>query len=234
MALTKAEVDRLAREAKTDLERLKHDYLPKLRTVRKRLSAALKTAEAKDVIEASMHFGPNLGRWVGDELIANHKGAMAAMDIKALNRIGQGIASWYAVDAFGTTLAGPAWARGQVSDADVVAWAKSPDLWWRRLALVATTSLNSKTRAGAKVGDAPRTLAIVRLTMDDREDMVVKAVSWALRSLATFEPKIVAAFVDEHEDHLAARAKRETRTKLRTGVKTPAQRLRRLKSAAEH
>lgn len=234
MALSKSEVERLAQAAQADLERHKHDYLPKLRAVRKRLSAALKTAEAQDVIEASMRFGPNMGRWVGDELIANHKGAMAAMDIKALNRIGKGIASWYAVDAFGTTLAGPAWARGQISDADVIAWAKSPDLWWRRLALVATTSLNSKTRAGAKAGDAKRTLMIVRLTMDDREDMVVKAVSWALRSLATFEPKIVAAFIDEHEGRLAARAKRETRTKLRTGVKTPAQRLRRLKSAAEN
>ena len=139
MALSKSEVDRLVTEAKAELETLKHDYLPKLRAVRVRLSKALKDAEAADVIAAAKRFGPNMGRWVGDELIAGHKGAMAALDIATLNDLGQGMSSWYATDAFGTTVAGPAWVRGQISDADVIAWARSPDLWWRRLALVATT-----------------------------------------------------------------------------------------------
>lgn len=227
MTLSKADVDRCVSAAQADLQTLGDACLPRLRAVRKRLSSQLKEAAPRDVIAAASRFGPNLGRWVGDELIANHKGAMAALDIETLNRLGTGLASWYAVDSFGPILAGPAWIAGQISDADVIDWAKSDDLWQRRLALVCTTALNSKTRAGKKAGDVERTLMIVRLTMDDREDMVVKAVSWALRSLANFEPNAVEAFLAENEDRIAARAKRETRTKLKTGVKTPSQRIRR-------
>ncbi len=59
------------------------------------------------------------------------------------------------------------------------------------------------------------------MMIDEREDMIVKAVSWALRMLALWQPEAVAAFVAEHEDRLAARVKREVRNKLRTGLKNP-------------
>jgi 3-methyladenine DNA glycosylase AlkD len=58
------------------------------------------------------------------------------------------------------------------------------------------------------------------LLIDDREDMVVKAVSWALRALAQRDPKAVKAFLAKHGDLLAARVKREVATKLNTGRKT--------------
>ena len=51
--------------------------------------------------------------------------------------------------------------------------------------------------------------------------MIVKAVSWALRMLAAWQPEAVAEFVAEHEERLAARVKREVRNKLRTGLKNP-------------
>jgi 3-methyladenine DNA glycosylase AlkD len=51
--------------------------------------------------------------------------------------------------------------------------------------------------------------------------MVVNAMSWALRELAKRDPKVVAAFVRDHESHLAARIVREVRNKLRTGLKSP-------------
>ena len=49
--------------------------------------------------------------------------------------------------------------------------------------------------------------------------MVVKAVSWALRSLAQRDPKSVKAFLAKHDEALAPRVKREVGTKLRTGKK---------------
>ena len=49
--------------------------------------------------------------------------------------------------------------------------------------------------------------------------MVVKALSWALRSLIEWDRRAVSAFLVEHEDELAGRVKREVRTKLRTGRK---------------
>jgi 3-methyladenine DNA glycosylase AlkD len=63
------------------------------------------------------------------------------------------------------------------------------------------------------------TLAIASLLIDDREDMVVKALSWALRVLASRDPKAVRKFLDTNADRLAARVKRETNTKLVTGTK---------------
>jgi 3-methyladenine DNA glycosylase AlkD len=116
-------------------------------------------------------------------------------------------------------LAGPAWLHGRLADRDIVRWAKSKDLWWRRVALVATTGLNNKSRGGR--GDAERTLAIVELLIDDREDMIVKAVSWALRMLAPWQPEAVERFLVNHSDRLAARVRREVRNKLDTGLKNP-------------
>jgi 3-methyladenine DNA glycosylase AlkD len=53
----------------------------------------------------------------------------------------------------------------------------------------------------------------------DRDDMVVKAVSWALRSLLEWDRVAVANFLKEHDAALAARIKREVSNKLRTGRK---------------
>jgi 3-methyladenine DNA glycosylase AlkD len=60
--------------------------------------------------------------------------------------------------------------------------------------------------------------------LGDRDDMVVKAMSWALRELAKREPEIAARFVRTHEDRLASRVRREVRNKLATGLKNPSRR----------
>ena len=91
--------------------------------------------------------------------------------------------------------------------------------WWRRTALVATTGLNVKTRGDH--GDARRTFAVCEMLTDDHDDMVVKAMSWALRELVPWEPNAVERFLSSNEDRLAARVKREVRNKLRTGLKNP-------------
>lgn len=51
--------------------------------------------------------------------------------------------------------------------------------------------------------------------------MVVKAISWALRSLAERDPEAVWTFLILHGDAIAARARRETMHKLETGLKNP-------------
>jgi 3-methyladenine DNA glycosylase AlkD len=70
-------------------------------------------------------------------------------------------------------------------------------------------------------GDIPRTLAVCQILVEDHEDMVVKAMSWALRNLIVHDPEAVASFIQQHETHLAARVKREVRNKLNTGLKNP-------------
>src|SRR5262245_35020961 len=91
--------------------------------------------------------------------------------------------------------------------------------WWRRAALVATVPLNNKTQGGS--GDASRTLAVCRLLLADGDDMVVKALSWALRELAKREPDTVRQFLADEGDSLAPRVRREVGHKLTTGRKNP-------------
>jgi 3-methyladenine DNA glycosylase AlkD len=158
-------------------------------------------------------------RWLAYDLINHHRAALASIDAAELESLGQGMDSWGAVDSFGRSLSGPVWRQRQVPDALIHKWAHSEDRWWRRAALVSTVPLNVRARGGT--GDVPRTLAVCRLLVDDRDDMVVKAMSWALRELVVYDPDAVRAFLAEYDDRLAARAKREVRNKLTTGLKNP-------------
>jgi hypothetical protein len=190
-----------------------------MRAVRVALSRQLKSAEPDEVIDAAMRLKTKGLDWFGWELIYAHKPTLKSIDRDTVEALGQGMSSWPETDGFGMILAGPAWLHGRLNDRDIARWAKSDDLWWRRAALVATTGLNNKSRGGR--GDAERTLEIVELLIDDREDMIVKAVSWALRMLAPWQPKAVEDFLETHGDRLAPRVRREVRNKLRTGHKNP-------------
>jgi 3-methyladenine DNA glycosylase AlkD len=134
-----------------------------------------------------------------------------------VERWGQGNDNWCSVDTFATCVAGPAWLRGEIDDALVLGWTESADRWWRRTALVSTVALNLRSRGGS--GDVRRTLMLCAPLVADRDDMVVKALSWALRSLVAWDPEAVARFIAEHD--VAARVRREVRNKLATGKKNP-------------
>ena len=193
-----------------------------VRAVRKRWSHALKGASADEVlalakaVEAEM---AQTGKWVGYELIRFHPAAFAAISEAEIADFASRAASWYAVDAFGTILSGPLWAKGRISDDLVDSWSRSEDRWRRRSALVATVGLNARSSGGA--GDAARTLAVCRRLAADRDDMVEKAMSWALRALSQRDRPAVEGFMAEMDGKLAARVMREVRNKLRTGLKTP-------------
>jgi 3-methyladenine DNA glycosylase AlkD len=144
---------------------------------------------------------------------------MAGLDKPALEKLGAGMETWDAVDCFSCYLAGPAWRSGQIDDRVVHRWTSLKDRWWRRAALVATVPLNNKTRGGH--GDSERTLAVCRLLLSDRDDMVVKAMSWALRELAKRDHAAVVSFLAAERKKLAPRVIREVENKLATGLKNP-------------
>jgi 3-methyladenine DNA glycosylase AlkD len=83
--------------------------------------------------------------------------------------------------------------------------------------------LNLRSRGGT--GDTGRTLDICRRLAADGDDMVVKALSWALRELVVWDPEAVRRFLDDHQEVLATRVRREVRGKLETGRKHPARRV---------
>ena len=193
---------------------------PSVRAVRRRWSKELKSRPAGEVLaiaralEAAQDQG---GKWVAYELIRFHPGAFAAVTEAQIADYATRLSSWYAVDAFGTILAGPLGARGRIADALPDAWSRSADRWLRRLSLVSTVRLNAR----GTPGDAPRTLRLCRRLAGDRDDMVEKALSWALRELLARDRAAVEGFLAEMADALPARVRREVRRKLATGLKTP-------------
>jgi len=151
-------------------------------------------------------------------IIHRHPSAFRRVRWTFLKRLGDLMSDWGAVDMF-VSLAGPAWRSGQLSDARVLRWTRSENRWWRRAALVCTVYLNRKARGGR--GDTARTLAICEPLAGDRDDMVAKGMSWALRDLIAHDRAAVERFLRKHDHHLPARVKREVRNKLTTGRKNP-------------
>jgi hypothetical protein len=190
------------------------------RPLRRVWSRELRARPADDVIAIAIDLldaGP-WGRVTAYELIASHPSGIAALTPASLRRLGTGLADWVGVDTFACYLAGPAWREGRLPTRQVHAWLRSEDRWQRRAGVVCTVALNVRARGGC--GDVARTLEVCRRVAADRDDMVVKAVSWALRSLVEWDRAAVAGFLQEHDAALAARVKREVGTKLRTGRKS--------------
>jgi len=210
------DIDGTVKRTLAQVRALPRRNVPSVRAIRKALSAELRSAGAREVVAIGQGLAAHLPRWLGYETIAKHRAALASLRIKQVERLGI-LDSWYATDGFGIYISGPTWRDGRIETADIRRWATSKDFWWRRAALVSTVPLNQKSHGnGYRTDD---TLAICALLVDDREDMVVKALSWALRVLASRDPGAVRDFLDRHVDRLAARVKRETNTKLVTGAK---------------
>ena len=210
----------VAAEIVREVRALPEINTPNVRSVRRRYSKRLKGADADFVLDVARLLLRDYGyRMVPYELIAHHREAFARLGEAELEALGRGIDSWGSVDVFARTLSGPAWLRGQVPDASIARWARSEDRWWRRAALVSTVALNVRSHGGG--GDVERTLAVCRMLVDDYDDMVVKALSWALRALVVHDEEAVSDFLEEHEEVLAARVKREVRNKIATGLKNP-------------
>lgn len=210
----------LAAKIVAEIQSLPVRNTPSVRAVRRRTSRALPAAGPATVLALAHELRRTHGQhWVAYELIAAHPAAFRSLAAADLEELGQGMDSWSRVDSFARTLSGPAWRDGLVNEALIHRWAHSEDRWWRRAALVSTVALNVRSHGGT--GDVPRTLEVCRLLADDPDDMVVKALSWALRELVVHDPEAVQEFLNEYQDVLAARVKREVRNKLRTGLKNP-------------
>ncbi len=220
MGQSELDAKTLAAAMDAELRALPVQNTPNARTIRRKYSQMLNKAAPEFVLAVVRELFKNHGhRWAAYEIIAAHKLAFQSLGEAEIEEFGQGINSWWTVDAFARTLSGPAWLHGQVSDALIHKWARSDDLWWRRAALVSTVAWNVRSQGGP--GDVPRTLAVCRMLTADHEDMVVKALSWALRELVIHDPQAVREFLEQHEQVLAARVKYEVGNKLKTGLKNP-------------
>ncbi len=195
--------------------------VPSFRLVRREWSRKLSTTSGRAVIALARKLASQGGweRLLAYELLVNHHEASHSLTTKDVVALGRGIKSWGEVDCFAAYVSGPAWREGNIPTRLIQGWTHSEDHWWRRAAVVSTVPLNSRARGGK--GDARRTLRICRLVIADRHDMVVKALSWALRELSKRDKPAVESFIERHSQRLAPRVLREVRTKMRTGLKNP-------------
>lgn len=208
-------------DIQTSLASMPTRSAPSFRVVRREWSKKLKTSSGRSVISMSRKL-VSLGAWerlFAYEVLAHHREASQELRPKDVIALGRGIRGWGEVDSFASYVAGPAWRDGHLPTPVIQGWARSEDYWWRRAAVVSTVPLNNRARGGK--GDAKRTLGICRLVVRDHHDMVVKALSWALRELSKRDLLAVRTFLDRHSQQLAPRVLREVNNKMRTGLKNP-------------
>ncbi len=154
---------------------------------------------------------------VAFELLWKNKVALKMLTLTDLEYLGKNIDNWATTDSFSVMISGWVWRNRQITDDDVLNWLKSESRWWRRAAVVSTVALNLKSRGGT--GDTKRTLMICEKVISDRDDMIVKALSWALRELSKSDKKAVEDFMQKYRTQLAGRVVREVNHKLVTGKK---------------
>jgi len=152
----------VAAEIDREIRALPAQGVQPVRAVRRAWSRRLRPAPAEAVVAVAMAL-VDRQRWVAYELLFHHPGALDHLSVEEVEQLGEGMADWGSVDAFGCTVSGPVWRRGGLPDGAVHRWTVSPDRWWRR-------------------------------------------------------------FLDTHHEVLAARVRREVRSKLETGRKHPARR----------
>lgn len=192
---------------------------PALRACLVPLVKAQRLAADPDVVFALWSNGSFEARQGAFQLLESVPRLRRSLSREQVLALAAGNDNWCSVDTYGTYVAGPAWREGVLSDGDIAAWSASPDRWLRRTAIVSTIALNIKARGGR--GDVARTLAVCARHGSERDDMVQKGLSWALRACIEYDAQAVTAFLHEHDVVLAGRVKREVRNKLRTGKKNP-------------
>ena len=218
--MTNTELASHVNEIQSRLNRLSAPTVPQIRDLRRAYSRQLASAPADEILKLAMGLlRKDVPQFFAYELVQHHRAAKESLNAETLELLAINLNSWQAVDSFACFLTGSAWREGQLSDAAIKRWARSKDRWWRRLAVVSTVPLNSRARGGN--GDAARTIMICEMVLADRDDMVVKALSWALRELAKRDPEIVVQFIQSNQSRLAPRVIREVNNKLTTGLKNP-------------
>jgi len=194
---------------------------PAIRRVLRPLARRLRSEPPERVLALARTLvatGVHEARQVAWELVGGRRDLVRSLDAATVEALAEGNDNWASVDGFSVYVSGPAWRDGGVRDEDVARWARDSDRWWRRTALVSTVALNLRSRGGA--GDTGRTVAVCSLLVGDRDPMVAKALSWALRALAGADERAVRAFLLRHGAELPALVRREVGNKLVTGRKS--------------
>lgn len=152
------------------------------------------------------------------ELLAGHRHHIPGLTWDDFDRWRRQLDNWGLTDALGSSVLGP-WLLADPDARLGHLWTliADEDVWSRRLALVATVLIN-RGRTGPAIPDL--TLALIDCVKAERQPMMTKAVSWALREMIKAHPERVGDYIQENRAVLAAHVVREVNNKLRTGLKS--------------
>lgn len=154
---------------------------------------------------------------VAFEMIGRDKMLLNALSYEDVVDLGQNLDNWASVDHYTVGIYGVLWGRGVVKDHHIDQLLKSDNVWERRVAVVSTVALNLKSRGGT--GDTSRTLAVCEKVVDERHDMIWKALSWSLRELSKRDREAVYGFLEKFGERMSKRVIREVSHKLEFGTK---------------
>jgi len=195
---------------------------PELRKIIKHIKTETCSLPIRSQIELAISFVQTnifeMGQ-IGYELIGKNKQLITHIQKDDLHSLNYRLDNWASVDTFGVYVYGKAWRLNIIDNEELLRKTHHEDFWQRRLAVVSTVALNQKSNGGE--GDVHRTLIICKEVVEDYQDLVVKALSWALRELSKREPLAVLEFVERYENILHRRVLREVNNKLTTGHKNP-------------
>ena len=116
----------LAAEIDRQIRALPDQGVQPVRAVRRAWSRRLRSAPTEAVAAVAMAL-VHRQRWVAYELLYHHPGGLDSLGVEEVERLGEGMADWASVDAFGCLVSGPAWRRGRLPpDQAIHRWAASP------------------------------------------------------------------------------------------------------------
>jgi 3-methyladenine DNA glycosylase AlkD len=151
------------------------------------------------------------------EMIGRDRKLLDALVYRDLSELGRNLDNWASVDHFSVGIFGVLWGKGVVQDRHIDRLLESDNFWDRRVAVVSTVALNLRSRGGK--GDTGRTISVCERVVEDRNEMVQKALSWALRELSKRDREAVILFMDQNKERLSNRVLREVNHKLEFGTK---------------
>ncbi|WP_394827398.1 DNA alkylation repair protein [Pendulispora albinea] len=111
---------------------------------------------------------------------------------------------WAHVDWIATKVLGPTVQEHRSMPGLLRAWARDPDFWVRRTALLAQ---HDALRAGE--GDFALFEELAVPMLGEKEFFIRKAIGWVLRETSKKRPELVHAFVARHGERMAGLTRRE-------------------------
>jgi len=144
-------------------------------------------------------------RYTAVDLLRKHSSMLSVNDLPALQDLLLRDAWWETVDGLSAAIAEVMHAAVlQKSNAAVAmdAWLKHPSHWVRRSAMLHQLGWRLDT-------DTTRLFGYAQQLADEKEFFIRKAIGWALRDYARWNPQAVTNFVAQHRTNLSGLTVRE-------------------------